>query len=74
MINQSELEIGKCFVTSSKQMRKVIELSNGAIKYEAWSANQEKPKNPNHVTVNIDKFCKDVERAVRCDYRAGFGE
>ena len=73
MVELPELEVGKCFVTASKQMRKIVELSDGKVTYESWSAKQERPSNPNRVTVNNAKFCEDVDRSVPCSHREDFG-
>ena len=73
MASVSDLAVGKCFVTASKQMRKVVDYANGEVTYESWSANQERPATPSRVKVNDAKFCADVDRAVPCHHREGFG-
>lgn len=73
MVSVSDLAVGKCFVTASRQMRKIFDYADGQVTYESWSANQERPTNPNRVSVNDKKFCADVDREVPCHYREGFG-
>lgn len=58
---------------SVEAMRRVSELNDGKVTYEAWSANQERPSNPTRFTVNEGNFCADVDRSVACSHREGFG-
>lgn len=73
MVDESDLKEGACFVTATKQMRKIIKIDSDTITYESWSARQERPQSPSHTPVKKEKFLEDVERAVPCHYREGFG-
>ena len=73
MVAENDLKEGACFVTGTKQMRKITQIDSDTITYEYWSAKQERPRNPSRQKVKKEKFLKDVERAVPCHYRDGFG-
>ena len=74
-VSASDLEVGKCFVTSSGQVRRILEFSNdGKICYEA-RGKKSLPENEiwgPKTTVNAEKFASDVEREVRWDYDPDF--
>lgn len=73
MVEAAALAEDKCFITATKQMRKIVKIDGGKVTYETWSARQERPMNPARYTVSDTKFCGDVDKEVPCSHRDGFG-
>jgi len=86
---KEEIQVNKCFVTLTKQVRRVMEIVGDDVTYESRGSkatvpvsdkvfNSSKTVTPaqfsNKTTVKIDKFAADVDRQVKCDWDAGFPE
>lgn len=71
-ISESKISEGKCFVTSTFQVRRVIAVNGDTVTYESrgkrargWSSRQDAKK---------ATFASAVEREVSCDYDPDFSE
>lgn len=70
-VNATDIQEGRCFVTSKGQMRKVVKVENGKVTYESWSANQSRPSNPHRSTSGLATFAESVDGEVGCDFNLG---
>lgn len=63
------IEVGKCYVTAMRQVRRVLEISGGKVKYQAQGKTAEGGgSSAEWVTIGDGKFANDAEREVPCDY------
>ena len=80
-VKASDIEVGKCFVTISKQVRRVTEITDGKVDYEARGRSYKRGKeswSPSGVRRDQlpDKanFASQVERIVTCDWDPDYPE
>ena len=61
---------GDCYITASNQVRKVIDIGDGKVKY----VSRGKKVGPwgSWETVDLDKFAAAVDRKVPCNYDPDF--
>jgi hypothetical protein len=62
------IKVGKCYVTALGQIRRVLEISGGRVKYEARGKTAEGGSWGSWTTVGDGRFANDVEREVPCNY------
>ena len=70
-VNETDIQEGRCFVTATNQMRKVVRVEKGTVTYESWSADQPRPSNPHRNSSSLATFAGAVDRAVGCDFNRG---
>lgn len=62
------IEVGKCYMTAFGEIRRVLEISSGKVKYETQQKTAGGGSSTSWVTVGDGRFANDVEREVPCDY------
>ncbi len=67
------ITVGKCFVTPSNQVRRVLGVEAGKVTYEARGSKMVKGKWPRRATVDTRRFAAEVTREVPCHYDPDFG-
>ncbi len=67
------ITVGKCFVTSGNQVRRVLGIEASKVTYEARGSKMIKGKWPRRSTVELGRFAADVAREVPCHYDPDFG-
>lgn len=70
-INVNQIGVGKCYVTPTQQVRRVLSHANGDVTYE--SRGRRVGPFSNRVTVGETKFAEGVDRQVHCDWDPDFG-
>ena len=73
-IVQSDISVGKCFVTEAFQVRRVLEVSNGNVTYESRGRRAQAGRWGPKTTADIATFADAVEREVSCDYDPNFSD
>ena len=68
----SDVVAGKCFATSTNQVRQILEVQGSKVKYQ--SRGKKAGEWTNRVEVDLAKFVDDVDREVSCDYDPNFSE
>jgi hypothetical protein len=63
----NSIQIGKCYVTAMGEVRRVLEIGGGRVKYEARGRTAEGGTVASWTTVGDGRFANDVEREVPCD-------
>jgi hypothetical protein len=63
----NSIQVGKFYVTAMGQVRRVLEISGGKVKYEARGRTAEGGPAASWTTVGDGRFANDVEREVPCD-------
>jgi hypothetical protein len=61
------IAVGKCFVTEIGQVRRVLEMKDGKVKYESRGKTAHGGSWGDVATVADGKFARDVTREVPCD-------
>lgn len=69
-VTVEEIAVGKCFVTSANQVRRVKDIKDGKVQYE--SRGKKAGDWNNWVWVAIDNFASAVDHEVSCDYDPDF--
>jgi hypothetical protein len=65
----NSVEVGKCYVTAMGQVRRVLEINGGKVKYQVQQKTAEgSGSSASITTVGDGRFANDVEREVPCDY------
>jgi hypothetical protein len=62
------IAVGKCFVTEIGQVRRVLEVKDGRVKYESRGKTAHGGLWGDITTAADGKFARDVNREVSCDY------
>jgi len=63
------IEVGKCYVTAMGQVRRVLDISGGKVRYLVQQKTAEGSGSAaSNTTVSDGRFANDVEREVPCDY------
>jgi len=62
------ITVGKCYVTEIGQIRRVLEVQDGRVKYESRGKTAHGGSWGPWTTVGDGKFAREVEREVACDY------
>jgi hypothetical protein len=62
------IAVDKCFVTEIGQVRRVLELKDGKVKYESRGKTAHGGSWGDVTTVGDGKFARDVNREVPCDH------
>jgi len=62
------IAVGKCFVTEIGQVRRVLEVKDGEVKYESRGKTAHGGSWGDVAAVADGKFARDVDREVSCDY------
>jgi hypothetical protein len=73
-VDQNQVRQGVCFITTTDQMRRVVNINNGQVTYESWSAKQPKPQNPHRNTSSLENFVSVVSEEVSCDFDRGIDD
>ena len=71
MVEASSISVGRCYVTPSREVRKVLELdgqkltyvSRGKLAFPSWDKEM-------YRQTTRETFARDVEREVPCDWHA----
>lgn len=76
MVDPNSIAVGNCYVTSTQQVRKVLEISDDhRLKYVSRG---KKPtpnwENGSFTWVSRDVFADDVDRQVTCDWDPDYAE
>jgi len=67
-IPAQNISVGKCYITEIGQVRRVLEVKDGRVKYESRGKTAHGGSWGAGTTVGDGKFARDVEREVPCDY------
>jgi hypothetical protein len=67
-IPMESIAAGKCFVTEIGQVRRVLEVKDGMVKYESRGKTAHGGSWGDIITAADGKFARDVNREVPCDY------
>lgn len=59
-ISDSDIELGKCYVTGLSEVRRVVDLDMDEVTYETVGGAQ------SVVTVSREKFAAEIDREVGC--------
>lgn len=63
------IEVGKCYLTAMGQVRRVLEIGGGKVKYQVQQKTAEGGgSSTSNTTVGDGRFANDVEREVPCHY------
>jgi hypothetical protein len=62
------IAVGKCYITEIGQIRRVLEVKDGRVKYESRGKTAHGGSWGAWTTVGDGKFAREVEREVPCDY------
>ena len=62
------IAVGKCFVIEIGQVRRVLEVKDGRVKYESRGKTAHGGLWGDITTAADGKFARDVDREVSCDY------
>jgi hypothetical protein len=74
-VSPGDIAVGKCYVTPTGQVRRVLKIEAATVEYEARGSRAVPrdvwgPGTP----VAIDKFVAAVDREVRCNYDPNYPE
>lgn len=64
---------GKCFATRSNQVRRVLEVEAGKVRYEARGPKMIKGKWRFQGSADLGRFAADVAKEVPCHFDPDFG-
>ena len=73
-VSINQIAVDKCYVTSMGQVRRVLSIDNGKIKYEARGKTESGGSWGSWTTVGDAKFAADVDREVKCDWNPDYPE
>jgi hypothetical protein len=73
-ISLSSIAVGKCFVTSMGQVRRVLEMKNGDVKYESRGKTDRGGSWTGWTIAGAERFANDVDREVTCDWNPDYPE
>lgn len=73
-ISISDIVVGKCFVTPTGQVRRVLEIADGKVKYESRGKTDRGGSWGAWTTVGDGRFAQDVDREVTCDWNPDYPE
>lgn len=70
----NSIAVGRCFVTSTGQVRRVLEIKDGKVKYESRGKTDRGGSSVGRTTVSDSRFASDVDREVTCDWNPDYPE
>ncbi len=73
-VSLDNIAVGKCFVTSTGQVRRVLEMKNDKVKYESRGKTDQGGSWGAWATVGDESFASDVDREVTCDWSPDYPE
>lgn len=73
-VSERSVQVGKCYVTTTMQVRKVIERNGASLKYVSRGRTDQGGFSSAHVTVGVGSFVRDVDREVTCDWDPNYPE
>lgn len=73
-VSPEEIAVGKCYVTKNGQVRRVLEIKDGKVKYESRGRTDRGGTWGAWTTVGIDAFANEVDREVTCDWDPNYPE
>ena len=75
-VDATTIEKGKCYATVANQVRRVIEVTDDKVKYEARGSRCPPQGHPwgTQVEVAKAKFAEDVDREVSCRWDPDYPE
>jgi hypothetical protein len=65
-VSSSELAVGKCYITGASQVRRIVEVSEFEVKYQALDGELDFRSSEEWVAVSREKFAAEVDREVAC--------
>jgi hypothetical protein len=68
------IAVGKCFLTAIGQVRRVLEVKDGKVKYESRGKTAHGGSWGDATTVGSGTFARDVDREVPCDHAPDTGK
>jgi hypothetical protein len=63
-----DIAVGKCYLTTLGQIRRVVKFGNGKVTYESHSKTASRGSWSEQNTVWDGRFARDAEREVPCDF------
>ena len=63
-----DIAVGKCYLTTLGQIRRVLKFGNGKVTYESHAKTASRGSWSEQNTVLDGRFARDVEREVPCDF------
>jgi hypothetical protein len=71
-VDPNTLTVGKCYVTASGQVRRILEIDGSDVVYEARGKKNVPAPWGSKTTVDTQRFADAVEREVPCHYDPDF--
>jgi hypothetical protein len=73
-VSLDSIAVGKCFVTSTGQVRRVLKMKDGKVTYESRGKTDHGGSWGAWKTVGDGRFANDVDREVTSDWNSDYPE